>query len=309
MATFFERRKGFTLIELLVVIAIIGILVALLIPAVQKIREAAARSACANNLRQVGLAIHAFNDKKKRLPAARGEYFLPAAIAQGFGPPGYGGLYPALAYTTYGGWMVSILPHVEQQSLFKAMSYSGASWNGPFFANYNKPVAAFLCPSDPRSAAGVVTGAFTDYLGVTGSDNSVNNQVFGPTNGVFDVSSTGVRTVAITDGTSNTLMVGERPPSADLFWGWWAVSDFDCLLSTNQLYAFYNGCSFPGVFRQADLNSPACGGESNHFWSLHMGGSNWLMADGSVRFLTYASQPLTIPAATRAGGESVDLNQ
>src|SRR5262249_44551072 len=160
-----------------------------------------------NNMRQVGLAIYAFNDKKKRLPAARGEYFLPAALAQGFGPPGYGGLYPALAYTTYGGWMVSILPHVEQQNVFTAMSYSGANWTAPSFANSTKPAPLSLCPSDPRSASAPATGALTDYLGVTGSDSSVNNQIYGPTNGVFDITSTGVRPAAITDGLSNTLMV------------------------------------------------------------------------------------------------------
>src|SRR5262249_31088160 len=93
-------------------------------------------------------------------------------------------------------------------------------------------------------------GGLTSYLGVTGSDNDVNAQINGPTNGIFDVSS---------HGTSNTLMVGERPPAANLFLGWWAASDYDTLLSTRQLYGDIfgaGGCVLPGVEKRRTKKGP-----------------------------------------------------
>jgi hypothetical protein len=143
----------------------------------------------------------------------------------------------------------------------------------------------------------------THYLGVTGNDTSSSAQINGPTNGIFDVRGLGITLNSIQDGTSNTLMIGERPQAADNFWGWWSVSDYDCLLSVNQQYSFYSGCTFPGVFRAEPqgLNAP-CSGGSNHFWSFHTAGSNWAMGDASVRFLPYSAHPVTIPWGSRNGG-------
>jgi prepilin-type N-terminal cleavage/methylation domain-containing protein/prepilin-type processing-associated H-X9-DG protein len=291
-----RAHGGFTLIELLVVIAIIAILIGLLLPAVQKVREAAARAKCTNNLKQIGLACHNHENTVGYLPPSRGDLQGP-------------GLAPA---TEYGGWMCKLLPYIEQQSLYNNVY----QWPTGYF-NYNTtPVAAYLCPSDPRGSTSYVPpsgdAAFTCYLGVTGNDNNFTAQYNGPSNGIFQVSDNGnpqrITLLQITDGTSNTLMVGERPPSADGYWGWWAVSDYDCLLSVNQQYAFYGDCTFPGVFRPEPqlLNAP-CSGGSNHFWSYHTGGSNWLLGDGSVRFMSYASQPVTIPMGSRNGGEVVVL--
>jgi hypothetical protein len=184
----------------------------------------------------------------------------------------------------------------------------GANWSGPFFANYVKPMNVYLCPSESRNLTNVPagSGAFTCYLGVTGSDAVFNNQVNGPTNGIFDISSPGIKLTGILDGTSNTLMVGERPPSSDMSWGWWAVSDYDTLLSTNMQYAFYTGCTYPGIFRSGAANGP-CGGDSNHFWSYHAGGANWLFGDATVRYFPYGAQPVTLPMATRAGGEATTM--
>lgn len=307
------RKAGFTLIELLVVIAIIAILIALLVPAVQKVRESAARTQCANNLRQIGLGLHNIHDVKKRLPAARGEYFIPYAQFFGLGPPNYGGLYPG-GFTQYGGWMVTLLPFVEQDNLRQAMKYVNDQWSTPFFGNFNKNVPTYMCPSDPRFLKDPSTGngAMTMYLGVTGADTDVSAQVNGPTNGVFDVRSTGLALAHITDGTANTIMVGERPPAKDEYWGWWSVSDYDCLLSANQLYSFYSGCTYPGIFRPEleGLNGP-CGGGTNHFWSFHSGGSNWLLADASTRYMSYTAVhnnvPLTLFMATRAGEDAFAL--
>jgi len=137
-------------------------------------------------------------------------------------------------------------------------------------------------------------------------------QLTGPTNGVFNISTTGLRITDISDGTSNTFATGERPPSYDLYWGWWSGSDFDCLLSVQQWYAFDGGCTWPGTFRAptpAELSGQACNGGSNHFWSFHNTGSNWLLCDGSVRFMSFsvaASVPIAMGSAI--GGEVVTGN-
>lgn len=290
-----QRRSGFTLIELLVVIAIIAILIALLVPAVQKVREAAARLQCSNNLKQIALALHGYHDTTKRLPPPRGDLLKQA------------GFFPG-SFTQYGGWMVNILPYIEQDALRRSFDYTGTGWSTPFFANYIKPVNVYLCPSESRNLTAVPSGngALTSYLGVTGSDASSTVQQNGPTNGIFNVNSIGLKITDILDGSSNTLMVGERPPASDLYWGWWAVSDYDSLLSVNMQYAFYSGCTFPGIFRAGSPAGP-CGGDSNHFWSFHSGGGNWAMGDGTVRFFTYGVQPLTLPMASRAGNETVTV--
>jgi prepilin-type N-terminal cleavage/methylation domain-containing protein len=287
--TFF-RRPGFTLIELLVVIAIIAILIALLVPAVQKVREAAARTQCQNNLKQIGLALHSHHDGFKRLPPPRGDLQSPTQNT---------------VFTVYGGWMCNLLEFIEQLNL-----RNNIKWSGPYFANYSKPVLIYRCPSDPRldSINTGGNGNLTNYLGVTGSKYDFNAQISGPSDGIFDINSRGIRLAAITDGTSNTLMVGERPPSQDIYWGWWAVSDYDCLLSVQQAYSFYGGCTYPGIFRQGFLNSGTCGGDSNHFWSNHTNGANWLLGDASTRWLAYSAQPITIPMASRAGNDTFNMD-
>ncbi len=285
-------RKAFTLIELLVVIAIIAVLIALLVPAVQKVRENAARMTCTNNLKQLGLALHNYHDTNKRLPPPRGTHT------------------PTPLFTEFRGWMCEILPYIEQDVL--ATNMYTTPWFVGFFANFNMPVGTFLCPSDPRDLHNIASGngALTSYIGVTGSENNVNTQVNGPTNGIFNISAPGLRLTDITDGTSNTLMVGERPPTANLLEGWWGASDYDNLLSTRQLYGDLfgaGGCVIPGLFGPGDLSGP-CNGDGNHFWSFHMDGANWLLGDGSVRFLPYAASAMTLPLATRNGDDPVDLS-
>jgi prepilin-type processing-associated H-X9-DG protein len=109
---------------------------------------------------------------------------------------------------------------------------------------------------------------------------------------------------SVTDGLSNTTVVGERPPAHDRSWGWWPKSDFDSLLANpNQEGLLVSGCPLPGFFRP-DIVSNRCA--VTHYWSLHTGGGNWLMGDGAVRFFSYSAGPTILPAlASINGGEVV----
>jgi prepilin-type N-terminal cleavage/methylation domain-containing protein/prepilin-type processing-associated H-X9-DG protein len=277
------RRVGFTLIELLVVIAIIAILIGLLLPAVQKVREAAARVKCQNNLKQLGLACHDFESAYGTLPSGRN----PAA--------------PTLL-TGEMGWMYQILPFVEQQNLYNLCQQN-------FFAYTPTPVAVFSCPADGRdgqvgkgsTSAGTESSGLTWYVGVVGSTYNSDGSVPSGAGGIFQPGIS-VRITAITDGTSNTLMIGERPPGADLQWGWWCFSDFDNLLGTQNYLSEYSGCPLPGLYSPGNVTVNC---STVHFYSMHVNGANWAFGDGSVRFLPYSAQPMTIPLATRAGGEVV----
>jgi prepilin-type N-terminal cleavage/methylation domain-containing protein/prepilin-type processing-associated H-X9-DG protein len=287
------KRMGFTLIELLVVIAIIGVLIGLLLPAVQKVREAAARVQCQNNLKQLGIALVNFHGSHGKFPQPRGVY-----------------AYETAYFTEWKGWPYKILPLIEQNNLQAAVD---ANFPGNVYTN----VRLFECPMDPRAGQegrdntysfGNTTAGLIWYLGVSGS-LGVWPDGFTSTNaGVFQANSTGVLLSDISDGASNTLMLGERPPAADLNWGWWGFSDYDNVLATQDFIGgtyLYPGCPSPGIYRRGKISNNC---DSNHFWSLHEGGGNWAFADGSVHFLPYTAAAMTIPLATRAGKEPVDIS-
>lgn len=144
---------------------------------------------------------------------------------------------------------------------------------------------------------------------MTGNDEREGSDA---TNGVFAVydwrsakPKHPIRIMSMADGTSNTVMVGERPPSSDLYWGWWAYSDSDNILAhPNRETYTVSGCNGNELFRPDIPTNPraAC-----HYWSMHTGGANWLLGDGSVRFITYSQAGVITQMASINGGEVVNL--
>ena len=210
-------RVGFTLIELLVVISIIGTLIALLLPAVQKVRAAAQRTQCASSLKQIGVALHMYHDVTGSLPTAF------TARTPDDTPP---------EYHWYWSWMARLLPYMEQQNLYQQADdfahLGGYHWDpwgygsSPQNPALGVPQPMFECPADSRTLVSAyvfttlhsnLTVAFTAFLGVNGTNLYTQDGLF--------FRDSHVRFAEITDGTSTTLMVGERPPSRDLEFGWW----------------------------------------------------------------------------------------
>jgi prepilin-type N-terminal cleavage/methylation domain-containing protein len=198
-------RSAFTLFELLVVIAIFAVLMGLLLPAVQKARDAATRITCTNNLHQIGLAAHQYHDTMGSLPPGM------RAPAIRYQPP-----YPFVS------WLTMLLPYIEQDALWNvtvaAYRQSRSPYKNPPHIGLATVVSTFGCPADPRvrqmqfAPRDRFYVALTSYLGVEGQDLSSRDGV------LFRDSA--VRFADITDGLSNTLLAGERPASADLQFGW-----------------------------------------------------------------------------------------
>lgn len=289
------RRRGMTLIELLVVIGIIGVLLAILLPAVQKVRDAAHRIDCLNRLKQIGLALHHYHDAQHALPPG-------CSYRNGKDP------FPHMS------WCTRLLPFLEQEALWRQAQAAFAE--EPFFLK-NPPhtglgtvVPAFTCPADGRTrtpnGAPPLQRAFTSYLGVGGIDHSSKD-------GLLFLDSR-VRLGDVTDGTSTTLMVGERPPSADGVMGWWYAGwgqskdgSADMVLGVRERYVsplpLAPGCPVgPYNYRRGSSGNQC---DAFHFWSLHVGGGHFLFADGSARLLPYSTEPVLPALATRAGDETV----
>jgi prepilin-type N-terminal cleavage/methylation domain-containing protein len=348
--------RGFTLIELLVVLAIMGVLAALLLAAVVRARSAAERTQCANNLRQIGLALHHYHDNKGSFPP--GCFNAASATLSDY-------KYLRLS------WMAPLLPYVENEPLWaqtesmESIDSSPApcnagvfplNWSYPFdtcngvqrYQALETPIKLFLCPSDPRTPQAYdalesgdhLRVAMTDYLGVCGPDLygfAINrparaDNYAGDLPGVlipqskFDAfqqqergqhDNDGIRISDITDGTSNTLMVGERPFSQPYQYGWWFANDgqagVSCscgtIMGTNEINLQSSGDPTidscppgPYSFAPGKLDNPC---DQFHFWSLHVGGANFMYADASVRFTSYDAAPILPALATRGGGEPV----
>jgi prepilin-type processing-associated H-X9-DG protein len=297
-------RVGVSLIEVLVCITVLGVLMALLLPALQHMRHAAALAECQNNLKQLGMALLGFQGEYRRFPQAYNEYWN---LCQPTDQPGEPDFRPRQS------WGMLILPFIEQEALQRTG-----------LANYQQvAVRTFLCPADPSSLISVSSGGnfkylggrfgLTSYLAVEASlylpgegDSWLNIQLDGPRDGVV-CRSCDTRATDITDGSSNTVMLGERPPSPapDFDWGWWTWSAYDTALATFdvRLLPYGSACSGPATYGPGNSDNPC---DVHHFWSLHEGGANWAYADGSVRFLTYSAHAILPLLAARNDGALFD---
>jgi prepilin-type N-terminal cleavage/methylation domain-containing protein/prepilin-type processing-associated H-X9-DG protein len=333
-----RRPSAFTLIELLVVIAIIAILISLLLPSVQKVRDAANRIRCANNLHQLGIALHSYHDTNGSFPPA-----LDNNSQNGTVP-----IQPFWGIS----WMARLMPFVEQDNLWAqtvALEQPGSKpdpanpFGLPFPQSYYYPwdmysdastryqamstvLSIYTCVADGRTLRKQTVQergfpplqvAFTAYLGVNGTDHLHRDGMLIPVKNLTGRCPAGVRMADVTDGTSNTLFVGERPPSADLIWGWWFAGwgvtgdgESDVVLGVREVNAQGTGLPTdvcppgPYHFGPGTLTNEC---DQFHYWSLHSGGSNFLFADASVHFLSYSVDDIIPQLATRSGGEVVAL--
>jgi prepilin-type N-terminal cleavage/methylation domain-containing protein/prepilin-type processing-associated H-X9-DG protein len=318
------RRPGFTLVELLVVIAIIGVLVALLLPAVQAAREAARRTQCVNNLKQMGLGLQNFHDVKNRFPSS---HQIGQTWYSGFqrdAPPG--GMNPSTGLPSEGAfmsWSLAIAPYMELNSVSDAFNVNAWPWfqtmaGGRIVNGITTKI--YGCPSDVRSGL-VYRGpgeeaALTSYLGVSGRNQFRESPALGQ-DGMLFVNG-GLNMSAVLDGTSNTVVIGERPPSSNLYYGWmWAgAGDYPYFGAADVVLGVHERAMSPGAapdfFRKGAVIDPS-DVHRYHFWAWHPGGGNWAFVDGSVRFISYTAagpENMTNPTvlqrlATRASGEVV----
>lgn len=299
-----RRRPGFTLIELLVVIAIIAVLIALLLPAVQQAREAARRSQCKNNLKQLGLALHNYHDTSNMFPIN----------------------YTDGNYAETGrhhSWIFGILPYIDQAPLFNTIDSSQPMSFAANLAAAQRSIVVLLCPSDTTSGNGTLNGranliggnfyGVNSYKAVAGNNwawgtflythptgrSSGSNNGLDAGNGWMCRSGGGsgrtTRMRDLTDGTSNVTMVGEALPGRCQHSSWF---HFNHTTAT---------CAVPLNYYQKNLAiTPGDWPNNYSFASQHVGGGHFLMGDGTVRFISENIDIATYRnLATIDGGEVV----
>lgn len=296
-----HHRRGFTLIELLVVIAIIGVLIGLLLPAVQKVRESASRLRCSNNLKQLGVAVHNYHASYDVFPISHS--------------PWSEGTVPVGPHTGRG-WILLSLPYMEQEGLYKQFAPSVASSLWSCSAIMNSEIKPLRCPSDTSDVVGNCTQqyqwggtpvALTNYKGVIG-DNRMGGTTAFP-GGSPDCHNTigcpgifyrnnyqePVSIFKVADGTSNTFMIGE-----------------DVIEHNWHSTAYYSNGDYAAC--HAPLNympnppQPWNWPLVMSFRSRHQGGANFCLADGSVSFVSDSVYYVTYQAmCTKAGSEVVSL--
>lgn len=299
-----HKRSGFTLIELLVVIAIIAVLVGLLVPAVQKVREAANRMSCTNNLKQIGLAIHNYHGNFGSFPPGYSDFQANPSDPTDLGP-GWG-------------WATHILPFLENDSLYKQINLNLPIQHANNQAAAQAVVKSFLCPSDSHNVAFTPKGGTTligpsNYVGVYGGPEISDEP--GRGDGVFYRNSR-VRISDILDGTSNTVCIGERSSNllkctwTGLVLGAKAVGPNhpDEEEPPHPLFLGHTGLYNPAAGEIPHVpNAPIA--HVDDFWSRHPMGVNFVLCDGSVRMINNTIKPQAwVGLATRAGGEVFSLD-
>lgn len=301
-----HRSVAFTLVELIVVMGIISVLMALILPAIQRVRETANRSMCSDKLRQISIAISLFENEYRCLP--------PRLLVK----------TPVQSIPFSGvNLLAQILPYTEHSNLWetvpRALQLDVIAYRNPPHVANSALIALFSCPSDSRMPGAWMdvngmSNSYASYVGVLGSnfDNS-NNPLRKIKPGVFAVDES--KWSAVRDGLSNTLLMGERPPPTSGLAGWWYSSSqpgdagirrmFDSILAIRSTYVYgsYPCYQNPNSNRYGpgDIDNPC---DAYHFWSMHPGGSNFAFCDGSVRFLRYSIGEASLSAlATASGGE------
>jgi prepilin-type N-terminal cleavage/methylation domain-containing protein/prepilin-type processing-associated H-X9-DG protein len=287
-----SKRHGFTLIELLVVIAIIAILIGLLVPAVQKVREAAARSQCTNNMKQVGIAVHALHDANKRLPPP----MAPSATSRITVAGPYQGPY---GYTIFH-WM---LPYIEQSAVWKALIPSNNNYGG---IQYFQVIPTYLCPSEPSTLGGKCQTSYGGANAWGATNYAANYYAFGnPAQGSVSNASNSIPR-SFQDGVSNTLffteMYGTCGWSNDInfcYGSLWADSNsvWRGLVCTNTSYKDAAGSGYRpcNIFQVQPNWLTQC--DPSRAQSPHPTGINVLMGDGSVHFVSQSVSPAMWAAA------------
>jgi prepilin-type N-terminal cleavage/methylation domain-containing protein/prepilin-type processing-associated H-X9-DG protein len=276
------NRDGLTLIELLVVFAVISVLMALLVPAVQQVREAARRTQCRNNLKQMALALMNYHERSGTFP--------PSNVVSG-----------SALDTLWWSWIARVLPELDQQPLSAQLNLNEDVWTN---CHKYKPLrstklSVLLCPSDPHggrvyesdsACPGGEAYALTNYLGCRGSTRSV------PGDGIFPDINAVTQLSHIRDGASQTLLLGERPAEPTAYWGWWATGyGHDSRGLGESILDASEG------LRSGDLSSDA---DQLHYWSPHAGGAHFALCDGSVRFLSNGIElRVILSLASRSGDD------
>jgi len=286
-----SRKRGFTLIELLVVIAIIAILIALLLPAVQQAREAARRTECKNKMKQIGLALHNYHDVAGIFPSGRF----------------HGGVG-----TYRWGWLPMLLPYIDQAPMYQQMNFNVNGWEGGNYDFFKKPMPAFLCPSDPlaeeireeegfagptwvlaQSDYAAVIGDYINTTGVGQSPGYGNTGYHQRIRGSIGRWARAARIRDIKDGTSNTIVIGECIGAMCITQNWGTQS----FGTTSHPINYQNDSLADNLPTQANPRWD----ESIGFRSYHVGGAQFVLGDGSVRFISE-----NIDGATYRGLASVN---
>ncbi|MEW4455009.1 DUF1559 domain-containing protein [Bremerella sp. JC817] len=300
------KARGFTLVELLVVIAIIGVLIALLLPAVQQAREAARRMQCNNNLKQIGIALHNFHDTFGHFPASYG--FTDKTKIAGTNPQW--------------GWGARLLPFIEQSALHDTLGVTSrelnealpttnsSNWPALEVAAIRTPISGYLCPSDASNGEINTTVDFIHSSGPESTKPAISNYVAcmghytynwngSPSaqvpdwHGVMNVQD-GINMARITDGTSNTFAIGERDYLHQA--GYWVG------VGNSYSETYWSAPKVLGRTFSNKLNTPLTGRYYSAFASMHPGGANFLFADGSVHFIADTIE--SSEGLTTSGGQA-----
>lgn len=282
------KRPAFTLLELLIVIAIVVILIGLLVPAVQKVREASARCRCSNNLKQIGLAIHGFHDTNKKLP--------PARIAD-----------------QYATWFLLLLPFIERQNLYSQWDMTERYYSQPSTFDVQAQVSLYFCPTrrqPPQNGSieeelhGARKGTLADYA-VAASNNNIDYATADARGSLilgYLISKnrweSRTKFASITDGLSNTIFVGEKHIQLGRF----GLVNGDRTIWNGDSVDVFSRAGGPGLGIVANLNSST----NQRFGSYHPNVCNFLFGDGVVRSLSVSLPESTLSLLiVRNDGKSV----